>query len=62
MNPAPHQQMGMTGPDLDLVHLAAGLGVEGVRIDKVEDIAPVLARAVAANRPFLAEIAIEGKG
>lgn len=57
----PYQQMDLTGPDLDFVHLAAGMGVEAVRIDKADDIAPALASAVAANRPFLIEIAVEGK-
>ena len=57
----PYQQMDLTGPDLDFVHLAAGMGVEGVRVEKADDIASALARAVAANRPFLVEIAIEGK-
>jgi benzoylformate decarboxylase len=57
----PYQQMDLTGPDLDFVHLAAGMGVDGVRIDKADDIASVLATAVAANRPYLIEIAIEGK-
>jgi len=57
----PYQQMDLTEPALDFVHLAAGMGVEGVRVDKAEDIAPALAKAVAANRPFLVEIGIEGK-
>ena len=57
----PYQQMDLTGPDLDFVYLAAGMGVEGVRIEKADDIAPALASAVAANRPYLIEIAIEGK-
>ena len=57
----PYQHMDLTGPELDFVHLAAGMGVEGVRIEKADDIAPVLARAVAANRPYLVEIAVEGK-
>ena len=57
----PYQQMDLTGPDLDFVHLAAGMGVDGVRIDKADDITSVLATAVAANRPYLIEIAIEGK-
>ncbi len=43
------------------MHLAAGMGVEGVRVEKADDIASVLATAVAANRPYLIEIAIEGK-
>jgi benzoylformate decarboxylase len=57
----PYQQMDLTGPELDFVHLAAGMGVEGVRIEKADDIAPTLRSAVAANRPCLVEIAIEGK-
>jgi benzoylformate decarboxylase len=53
--------MDLTAPELDFVHLAAGMGVDGVRVDKAEDIAPALARAVAAGKPYLVEIAVEGK-
>src|SRR5215468_9549832 len=56
-----YQQMDLTGPELDFVQLAAGMGVEAVRVEKAEAIAPALAAAVAANRPYLVEIAIEGK-
>ena len=57
----PYQQMDLTGPELDFVHLAAGMGVEGVRVEKADAIAPALTSAVAADRPYLIEIAIEGK-
>ncbi len=57
----PYQQMDLTGPELDFVHLAAGMGVEGVRVEKADTIASVLASAVATSRPFLVEIAVEGK-
>lgn len=57
----PYQQMDLVGPALDFVHLAQGMGVEGVRVEKAEAIAPALVAAVAANRPYLVEIAIEGK-
>jgi benzoylformate decarboxylase len=57
----PYQQMDLTGPEFDFVQLAAGMGVEAVRVEKAEAIAPALAAAVAANRPYLVEIAIEGK-
>jgi len=57
----PYQQMDLTGPDLDFVHLATGMGVEAVRVEQADAIAPALAAAVAANRPYLVEIAIEGK-
>ena len=57
----PYQQMDLTGPELDFVHLAAGMGVEGISVEKTDAIAPAVARAVAANRPYLVEIAVEGK-
>lgn len=57
----PYQQMDLIGPDLDFVQLAAGMGVEAVRVEKADAIAPALKAAVAANRPYLVEIAIEGK-
>jgi benzoylformate decarboxylase len=57
----PYQQMDLTGPEFDFVRMAAGMGVEGTRIEKPDDIAPALSKAVAANRPYLVEIAIEGK-
>jgi benzoylformate decarboxylase len=57
----PYQQMDLAGPALDFVRLAEGMGVEAVRVEKAEVIAPALAAAVAANRPYLVEIAIEGK-
>ena len=57
----PYQQMDLMGPKLDFVHLAVGMGVEGIRIEKAGDIASVLANAVAGNRPYLVEIAVERK-
>ena len=44
-----------------LALLAAGMGVEAVRVERADDIAGAVAKAVAAGRPFLVEIAIEGK-
>ena len=57
----PYQNMDLTSPELDFVQLAKGQGVEAVRVERAEDIAPALARAVAANKPYLVEIAVEGK-
>jgi benzoylformate decarboxylase len=37
------------------------MGVEAVRVEKADDIAGAVAKAVAAGRPYLVEIAIEGK-
>src|SRR6185312_8087834 len=57
----PYQNMDITGPVLDFVHLAAGMGVEAVRVESADDIAGAVAKAVVAGRPYLVEIAIEGK-
>ena len=43
------------------MHLATGMGVEAIRVEKADDIASVVAKAVATNRPYLVELAIEGK-
>ena len=56
-----NQNIDLTGPELDFVHLAAGMGVQGTRVEAADAIAPALADAVAANRPYLVEIAVEGK-
>ena len=48
----PYQQMDLTGPDLDFVHLATGMGVEAIRVEKADDIASVVAKAVATNGPI----------
>jgi benzoylformate decarboxylase len=57
----PYQQMDLVDPALDFVRLAEGMGVEAVRIDNADYIQPALQKAVAANRPYLVEIGIEGK-
>src|SRR5215470_2620002 len=57
----PYIHMDLTGPNLDFMYLAAGMGVEGIRVEKAGAIAPALASAVATNRPYLVEIAVEGK-
>jgi benzoylformate decarboxylase len=57
----PYQNMDLIGPALDFVQLAGGMGVEAIRVEKAEDIATAVADAVAANKPYLVEIAIEGK-
>jgi len=57
----PYQQMDLVGPALDFVRLAEGMGIGAVRVDNADDIAPALRAAVAADRPYLVEIGIEGK-
>ena len=57
----PYQQMDLTGPDARLRASGGRHGRRGVRVEKADDIAAALAKAVAADRPYLVEIAIEGK-
>jgi benzoylformate decarboxylase len=57
----PYQNMDLTAPELDFVQLAGGMGVDAVRVEKAEDIAPALSRAVASGKPYLVEIEVEGK-
>lgn len=58
--PHPYHNLDITGPALDFVHLASGI-VSTVRVEKGDDIAGAVAKAVGADRPCLVEIAIEGK-
>jgi benzoylformate decarboxylase len=37
------------------------MGVDAIRVEKADDIAEAVATALAAERPYLVEIAIEGK-
>lgn len=53
--PAARAMFDLTGPDLDFVALAAGFGVEGVRVDTAEDLTAHLARANATPGPQLIE-------
>ena len=57
----PYQNMDLVGPDLDFVQLAAGMGVAAERIDSPDDIADAVRKAMASGKPYLLEVAIEGK-
>jgi acetolactate synthase-1/2/3 large subunit len=49
-------------PDFDVVQLATGIGVEGLRLSRDAEIDPVLSRVrevLAAGRPVLVEVAID---
>ena len=56
-----YQHMDLAKPDLDFVQMAAGMGVEGVRIDDPEAIAAAVQSALATKRPYLIEVSLEGK-
>jgi benzoylformate decarboxylase len=55
----PH--MDLTAPALGFVDLARGLGVEAMRVATPGELRPALDKALGARRPFLLDVAIEGK-
>jgi acetolactate synthase I/II/III large subunit len=48
----------LSGPELDFVQLAGGLGVEGVRATSAEELTAALGRAAAQSGPFLIDAVI----
>ncbi|HUM14645.1 MAG TPA: thiamine pyrophosphate-binding protein [Candidatus Nitrosotalea sp.] len=56
-----YPNMDLIAPDLGFVDMARGMGVEGVRVTKPGELRPALERALGAGRPFLLDVAIEGR-
>jgi benzoylformate decarboxylase len=56
-----YPNMDLVSPDLGFVEIARGLGVEGVRVATPAELRPALDRALGAGRPFLLDVAIEGR-
>jgi benzoylformate decarboxylase len=56
-----YPNMDLVGPDLGFVDLARGMGVEAERVATPDELRPALERALAAGRPFLLDVAIEGR-
>ena len=48
---------GLSGPDLDFVGLARALGADGVTVGKPEDVGPGVLALLAADGPFLVDLA-----
>lgn len=48
-------------PAFQFDHIAKSLGVDSVRVEKVEDIAPALVRMFADDKPFLIDLVLEGE-
>jgi benzoylformate decarboxylase len=55
----PH--MDLVAPDLGFVDLARGMGVEAMRVGTPAELRPALEKALGARRPFLLDVAIEGR-
>jgi thiamine pyrophosphate-dependent acetolactate synthase large subunit-like protein len=56
-NPFP-ESFGLGDPDLQFHELAKAMGVDSVRIETREQIAPALDRALADDRPFLIDLVV----
>jgi benzoylformate decarboxylase len=56
-----YPNMDLVAPDLGFVDLARGLGVEGMRVSAPGELRPALDKALAAGRPFLLDVGIEGR-
>ncbi len=56
-----YPNMDLVTPDLGFVDLARGMGVEGARITTPGELRPALDKALGARRPFLLDVAIEGR-
>jgi benzoylformate decarboxylase len=56
-----YPNMDLVAPDLGYVDLARGMGVEAMRVSTPGEVGPALQKALSAGRPFLLDVAIEGK-
>jgi benzoylformate decarboxylase len=56
-----YPNMDLVSPDLGFVDLARGLGVDAARVATPGELRPALDRALGAGRPFLVDVAIEGR-
>ena len=56
-----YPNMDLVAPDLGFVDLARGMGVEGARVTTPGELRPALDKALGARRPFLLDVAIEGR-
>ena len=56
-----YPNMDLGAPDLGFVDLARGMGVEGVRVDKPDQLRTALDAALRSGRPYLLDVAIEGR-
>lgn len=57
----PYPHMDLTSPQLNFAAMADGMGVSGELVENPADIADAMARAFAANTPYVLEIVISGK-
>ncbi|MGH7350407.1 MAG: thiamine pyrophosphate-dependent enzyme, partial [Candidatus Rokuibacteriota bacterium] len=56
-----YPNMDLVPPDLGFVDLARGMGVEALRVAAPGELRPALEKALGAGRPFLLDVAVEGR-
>lgn len=49
----------LSKPEINFVEIARSMGVEGVRLEKAQEIAPALEQALAHKGPFLIDVVLE---
>jgi benzoylformate decarboxylase len=50
---------GLDVPDIDIVSIARGFGVEGEMVEKAEALGPAVERALGAGRPYLLDVVVD---
>ena len=58
----PYLHMDLETPRLGFTEMAQGMGVTGLRVSRGADLRGALEAALRANRPYLLDVAVEGRG
>jgi benzoylformate decarboxylase len=58
----PYPHMDLAKPEPGFVDLARGLGVAAARVTRADEVGPALQAALAAGRPYLLDVIVEGRG
>ena len=56
-----YAHMDLTSPDISFPDVARGMGVAAARVTRPAELGPALARALESAKPYLLDIAIEGR-
>ncbi|MEJ6479805.1 thiamine pyrophosphate-binding protein [Nostoc punctiforme UO1] len=51
----------LSKPEIDFVEMARSMGVEGVRVEKTQEIVPAIQKALTHKGPFLIDVVIEAE-
>jgi benzoylformate decarboxylase len=56
----PFVHMDLTDPEMSFVRLAEGFGVAAQRIERPEEVAPALRKAIERDEPVLLDVVLDG--